>query len=42
MADTGEHVFVRVETYLFVTKPILIDEAAFSGDLIGVRREKAF
>ncbi|EMA48441.1 ISH3 family transposase [Halococcus salifodinae] len=40
-ADAVERVLARVETYPFETKQILIDRAAFNGELIGVLRETA-
>ena len=40
-ADAGEHALARVETYPFETERILIDRAAFNGELIGVLRETA-
>ena len=40
-ADAVERVLARVETYPFETERILIDRAAFAGELIGVLREIA-
>jgi hypothetical protein len=40
-ADAVERVLARVETYPFETERILIDRAAFAGELIGVLRETA-
>ena len=40
-ADAVERVLARVETYPFETDRILIDRAAFAGDVIGVLRESA-
>jgi len=40
-ADAVERVLARVETYPFETERILIDRAAFNGELIGVLRETA-
>ncbi len=40
-ADAVERVLARVETYPFETKRILMDRAAFAGELIGVLRETA-
>lgn len=40
-ADAVERVLVRVETYPFEIERILIDRAAFAGDVIGVLRETA-
>jgi len=37
-ADAGERVLARVETYPFETERILMDRAAFAGELIGVLR----
>lgn len=40
-ADAVERVLARVETYPFEIERILIDRAAFAGDVIGVLRETA-
>ena len=40
-ADAVERLLARVETYSFEIKRILIDRAAFAGELIGVLREAA-
>lgn len=40
-ADAVERVLARVETYPFEIEQLLIDRAAFSGELIGVLRETA-
>ena len=40
-ADAVERVLARVETYPFEIERILIDRAAFAGELIGVLRETA-
>ncbi|WP_200532220.1 ISH3 family transposase [Halorubrum sp. LN27] len=40
-ADAVERVLARVETYPFETEQILMDRAAFAGELIGVLRETA-
>lgn len=40
-ADAVERLLARVETYPFEVKRILIDRAAFAGELIGVLREAA-
>ncbi|WP_273838784.1 ISH3 family transposase [Halococcus sp. PRR34] len=40
-ADAVERVLARVETYPFEIERILIDRAAFNGELIGVLRETA-
>jgi len=40
-ADAVERVLARVETYPFETERILMDRAAFAGELIGVLRETA-
>jgi hypothetical protein len=40
-ADAVERVLARVETYPFEIERILIDRAAFAGELIGVLREAA-
>jgi hypothetical protein len=40
-ADGVERVLARVETYPFETERILVDRAAFAGELIGVLQETA-
>ena len=40
-ADAGEHTLARVETYPFEIEQILIDRAAFAGDVIGMLRGTA-
>ncbi len=40
-ADAGEHALDRVETYPFEIEQILMDRAAFAGELIGVLRKTA-